>query len=193
MPNTRLPSTPSVRNFWQCSCSAVPIVTALVGSVQISRINTDTGMIAFQKLSMHASPHSTAGHHWVTNNLRAHLDPQLGMIKTKKKTTIKRLSLLRMLINPLAALVLPPRKIPPQTRTSAPPTRRNLRISTARKATSLVIHWRYVTNQNLPSKYTQLMPMLMMHPLQATPLASLSLHNKEDEGQLIPISFYWIA
>ncbi len=98
-------------------------------------------------------------------NLCACLDLQLQMINTKKKMTMKHLSLLRMLINPLAVLVLLPRKIPPQTRTSPPPTRRNLQMYAARSATSLVIHRRYVPNQNLLSKYTQSMPMLMMHPL----------------------------
>jgi len=171
-----------VMNIWQRSGSAVPIATTLVDSAQISRINMNTEMIAIQNLSMHACPYSSAGHHRVNNNLHAHLDLQLQMIKTKKKTTMKRLSSLRMPINPLAALVLPPRKIPPQTRTSAPPNRRNLQMFAARSATSLVIHRRYVPNQNLSSKYTQSMPTLTMHLSQAMPLASLSLHNKEDKG-----------
>jgi hypothetical protein len=42
-------------------------------------------MIAIQKLSTHASPYSTAGHHRVNKNLRARLDLQLRMIKNKEK------------------------------------------------------------------------------------------------------------
>jgi hypothetical protein len=60
--------------------------------------------------------------------------------------------------------------------------RRNLQMYAARSATSLVIHRRYVPNQNLPRKYTQSMPTLTMHLSQATPLASLFLHNKVDKG-----------